>query len=37
MHANTVEELIHLQMVCDKLQAANLKLKPGTCSVFHKE
>lgn len=37
VRANAIEELIHLQMLCDKLQAANLKLNPVKCSVFHKE
>lgn len=36
VHTNATKELIHLQMVCDKLKAASLKLNPGTCRVFHK-
>lgn len=37
MHANAIEELIHLQMLCDKLQAASVKLNPMKCSVFYRD
>lgn len=37
MHANAIEELIHLQMLCDKLQAASVKLNPVKCSVFYRD
>lgn len=36
MHSDAIEELIHLQMVCDELKAATLKFNPETCNVFHK-
>lgn len=37
MHANAIEELIHLQMLCDKFQAASVELNPVKCSVFFKD
>lgn len=38
MQTTALEILIHLQIVCDKLSpAANMKVNPEKCGVFHKE
>ena len=35
VHAKSFgQELVHLQMVCDKLENANLKLNPKKCELF---
>jgi len=35
VHAKSFgQELLHLQMVCDKLKNANLKLNPKKCELF---
>lgn len=35
VHAKSFsQELVHLQMVCDKLKNANLKLNPKKCELF---
>lgn len=37
MQATALEALIRLQIVCDKLGAANIKVHPEKCTVFHKK
>lgn len=37
MQTTALEALISLQIVCDKLSAANMKVNPEKCNVFHKD
>lgn len=37
MQTTALEALIRLQIVCDKLSAANVKENTEKCNVFHKD